>query len=147
MRKVNQEVKYDVSFENHKAVIKEEPQKYVVNLNKRLLTFAVEIIRFLPQIPNKSEFNVIKNQLSKSATSIGANYEESQAGSYAEFKQRIQICLREARETHYWLKLIERLNIKKEKNYLAELSKLLSEANEIKLIFGAISTKVAKKED
>lgn len=41
MKKVNQEVKYDVSFENHKAVIKEELQKYVVNLNKGLLTFAV----------------------------------------------------------------------------------------------------------
>jgi len=146
MRKVDEQVKYDVSFEKRKIVVKEKPQKYVINLNQRLLVFAVDIIKFLSNIPTKREFDVIRNQLSKSATSIGANYEESQAASYAEFKQRIQICLREARETHYWLKVIERLNLREEKSYLKELDRLLNEANEVGLIFGAISAKVGKQD-
>jgi len=82
--------------------------------------------------------------LSKSATSIGANYTESQAGSYAEFRQRIQICLREARETHYWLQIIHRLGIVLNKDK-QELKRLLKESKEIQLILGAISSKMKDK--
>ena len=77
-------------------------------------------------IPYKREYDVFRNQLSKSVTSIGANYQESQAASYAEFRQRIQICLRESRETVYWIKL-------------------LKESIEIKKIFGTIYNKVKVK--
>ena len=78
----------------------------------------------------------------RSATSIGANYEESQASSYAEFRHRIQICLREARETHYWLRLLK--DVLSDSNQNVELDSLVSEISEIKKIFGAISAKVRK---
>ena len=93
------------------GIIKAEDlrSKYEVNLEEKLLQFALETIRLLSYVPYKREFDVLRNQLSKSATSIGANYQESQAASYPEFRQRIQICLRETRETLYWLKLLDKL--------------------------------------
>lgn len=52
-------------------------------------------MKFLKTLPNSYEINVVKVQLSKSSTSIGANYEESQAGSSrADFRNKIRIALK-----------------------------------------------------
>ena len=76
-------------------------------LEKRTKTFAVRIIRLAGQLPNNREANVIRNQLVKSGTSIGANYREAnRAVSRADFKHRISICEKEASETQYWLEVI-----------------------------------------
>ena len=57
------------------------------DLLERTFRFAVDCILFLRSLPNSSEYSVIKFQLTKSATSTGANYEESQGGSpKADFK-------------------------------------------------------------
>jgi len=102
------------------------------DLRERLLTFSVAILNFLKTIPYRKEYEVLRYQLSKSATSIGANYEESQNASYKEFMQRVKIALREANETIYWLKIINRLDItSKEKT-----SELIRESSEISLILG-----------
>ena len=59
-------------------------------------------MKFLPDLPKTSEFNVIRYQLAKSSTSAGANYEESQAGSSkADFNNKVRISLREMRESNY----------------------------------------------
>ena len=47
------------------------------NFKDRLFKFAVDTIKFLMALPNRREFDVFRNQLSKAATSMGANYEES----------------------------------------------------------------------
>jgi four helix bundle protein len=74
-------------------------------------------------------------QLSKSSTSVGANYEEAQAGlSKADFKNKCKIYLREARESNYWLRVLKELLEKDD----IELNRLLNESLEIKNIFGAI---------
>ena len=84
------------------------------------------------------EINGIKVQLSKSSASIGANYEESQAGSSkADFRNKIRISLREAREANYWLRIIKALEISESQ----ELPSLLQESLEIKNILGAILNK------
>jgi four helix bundle protein len=77
--------------------------------------------------------------LGKSATSVGANYEEAQAGSSkADFKNKVRIALKEARESNYWLRIIIALgNIKN-----SELDRLLQESKEIKNILGAIINKM-----
>ena len=106
-------------------------------LAERLLTFTVDIFKFLRTIPFNKEYDVFRYQLSKSASSIGANYEESQACSRKEFYQRINICLREARETNYWLRALERLNLGDEN----KRSQLVRESKELKLIFGSIHSK------
>ena len=50
---------------------------------------------------------MVRNQLSKSGTSIGANYRESnRARSRADFKNKIRICEGEAAETQYWLEIL-----------------------------------------
>jgi len=108
---------------------------------ERLLIFSVDILNFLKSIPYRKEFDVLRYQLSKSATSIGANYEESQNATYKEFIQRVKISLREANETIYWLKIIEKLNISKQEQNIT----LLNEAKEISLILGAIASKADSK--
>ena len=50
----------------------EAKSKYKVDLDKRLLLFSVNIIKFLQTLPYKKEFEVFRYQLSKSATSVGA---------------------------------------------------------------------------
>ena len=52
--------------------------KYEKDLEERLFNFAVDTIKFLNTIPYKNEYNVFKAQLSKSATSVGANYSPCQ---------------------------------------------------------------------
>jgi four helix bundle protein len=106
-----------------------------------LLNFAVDIIRFLFTIPRDSEYNVIRYQLSKAGSSVGANYEESQSSSYKEFAQKTRISLREANESKYWLKVIEKLEIGDRK----KLDYLMIEAEEISRILGSIVSKVDRK--
>ncbi|MEC5156369.1 four helix bundle protein [Chryseobacterium sp. MP_3.2] len=81
---------------------------------------------------------MIRDQLGKSSTSLGANYEESQAGSSrADFKNKVKISLRETRESNYWLRVIKALEDIQED----ELDRLLRESTELKNIFGAIINK------
>jgi len=122
-------------------IIKEIRQKYEKNLRERLLNSSVYIMKFINSFPSKREFDVFRYQLSKSATSIGANYEESQTATYKEFINRIRIALREANETAYWLKIIDKLNIGN--NTCREF--LLSEIGEICKIFGSIYSRSIKK--
>jgi len=145
-------MEYQVNYNgNNDFFVKENSKRHVIDLQKRLLSFSVNVVKFLFYLPALKEIDVIRYQLSKSASSIGANYEESQAASYAEFYQRIQICLREARETNYWLQIVHKLDlcstnfrIKHQQEYSEKLKALLTESNEISLIFGAVSSKIKK---
>ena len=133
-------MKYNVLFKNEEWKIYDNQAKYEIDLQERLLDFTVKTIQFLKTIPYQKEFDVFRYQISKSASSMGANYEESQASAYREFHNRISICLREARETCYWYKLINRLKL----GNADQREALLRESDEIKLIFGAIESKTAK---
>ncbi|MBZ0200321.1 MAG: four helix bundle protein [Ignavibacteriaceae bacterium] len=82
------------------------------DLIERLFWFAVRTIKYSKLLPNLPEYSVIKYQLSKSATSSGANYEEAQAASSrADFKNKVYIALKEMRESNYWLRIIKELII------------------------------------
>lgn len=108
------------------------------DLEKRLFDFSVRTIKFLRTLPASSEYNVIKYQLTKSATSSGANYEEAQAGSSkADFTNKVRISLREMRESNYWLRIIAGINDKQN----SELDYLIQESKELKLILGSIVQK------
>ncbi len=109
------------------------------NLEERLFNFAVRCIKFLRTMPSASEFNVIKYQLTKSATSSGANYEEAQAGSSkADFKNKVRISLKEARESNYWLRVLKSI----QEHNDDELDFLIQESNEIKKILASILNKL-----
>ncbi len=78
---------------------KDKSKKIKVNdLCARLFEFAVRVIEFLQTLPYSPENKTIRTQLSKSACSAGANYEESQSGSSkADFTNKVRISLREMR--------------------------------------------------
>ena len=76
-------------------------------LEKRTRDFAIRIIKLSTALPNTPEGREIRRQISKSGTSIGANYREAnRARSRADFKSKIKICQSEASETQYWLEVI-----------------------------------------
>lgn len=114
------------------------------NLKERLFNFAVNCLKFIRHLPNAPEYKVIKYQLSKCATSSGANYEESQAGSSkADFNNKIRISLREMRESNYWLRIITA--IKEFDSMNDDLKSLLQESHELKNILGSIAQKTRIK--
>ena len=84
-----------------------ERKQFAKDLEKRTRKFAVQIIRLSITLPNKAEGVVIRNQMTKSGTSIGANYREAnRSRSKADFRNKIKICESEASETQYWLEVI-----------------------------------------
>jgi len=104
------------------------------DLLNRTFLFGVAVIKFLRTLPDSSDLKIIKYQLVKAATSIGANYEEAQAGSSkADFINKVNIALKEARETNYWLRMLAELE-----GESVTLLPMIKESNEIKNILGAI---------
>ncbi len=79
---------------------------YASDLSERLLKFSVEVMKLVGEIQEGKELDVVKYQLSKSATSIGANYKESQSTTRKEFPTKIRIYVREGLESEYWLGVI-----------------------------------------
>ena len=81
------------------------------------LKFAVEIIKLVKELKLKKE-NIISNQIGRSGTSIGANIREAQyAHGKADFVSKLQIALKEANETGYWLELLYKTNYIDESTY------------------------------
>ena len=77
-------------------------------LKKRTFEFALRIVDLAKALPRTPVADVLTKQLLRSGTSVGANVEESRAGySKDEFAYKMNIALKEARETHYWLRLIQ----------------------------------------
>ena len=82
-------------------------KEFSKKLEERTRKFAVSIIRLSTSLPNTTESMVVRNQIAKSGTSIGANYREAnRARSRADFNNKIKICESEASETQYWLEVI-----------------------------------------
>lgn len=73
--------------------------------------FALQIIELYKQMKVQNEY-VLSRQLLRSGTSIGANVEEATAAiSKKDFTAKMSISSKEARETKYWLKLIDKSNL------------------------------------
>lgn len=92
-------------------------------LSVQSVDFAVCIINLVRELKMKRE-SVISNQIGRSATSIGANIREAQyAHSKADFIAKLQIALKEANETGYWLEILYKTNYITEQKY-KELDKM-----------------------
>lgn len=118
--------------------ISTEPVKKVYDLEDRTLLFAKNVRNFINSLP-KSLTNVDDcKQLIRSSGSVGANYREANDGlSKKDFLNRIKICRKEAKETVYWLILLESSS----GNSHSIWQDLIKEAQEIEKIFGAIYRK------
>lgn len=109
------------------------------DLLDRTFNFGVRCLKLLRTFPNSSEYQIIKNQLGKASTSVGANYEEAQAGSSRkDFKNKVNISLKEARESDYWLRVLKAIDEAPNK----ELEDLIIESREIKNILASIIIKL-----
>jgi four helix bundle protein len=81
----------------------------VETIPERTFKFSVKIIELVSKLPSNSAGRAISNQVIRSGTSIGANVEEAQnSASKKEFVHGMTIALKEARETYYWIRLIEK---------------------------------------
>lgn len=111
------------------------------DLEERLFNFAVNVLKYLRTIKTTEESKVIKHQLTKSSTSSGANFEEAQGCSTrADFSSKISISLKEMRESNYWIRILNSLELGDK-----SLSKeLVTESEELKKILGVISSKISK---
>jgi len=97
-------------------------------LSERFLQFGADIIKLIKKIDANQMYRHIGMQLFRSATSIGANYEEVRgAESRQDFSHKMQVVLKEARESLFWLKLISKSKITK----VEETSKLINENQQI----------------
>ena len=86
-------------------------------LRTQSLDFAVSIINLVKVLKEKRE-SIISNQIGRSGTSIGANiYEAQYAHGRADFIAKLQIALKEANETGYWLKLLFKTKYITEEEY------------------------------
>lgn len=103
-----------------------------VDLKIRTKKFALDVIRSLVDLPQQPEYWVIKKQLIRCATSVGANYRSACMGkSKSDFIAKLSIVAEEADESIYWIELLEELL--QEDNI--ELIRLKDESTQLLKIF------------
>jgi four helix bundle protein len=108
-----------------------------IKIDERTFKFSLLIIEVYKYL-NKNKEYILSKQLLRSGTSIGANVEEAQAGqSKKDFISKMSIASKEARESRYWIKLLD------ESNYLIHFNKREELMNEIDNIINII-TKIVK---
>jgi four helix bundle protein len=101
------------------------------DLDERLLTYGARVIKLVESLPRTLAGRRIGDQLLRSATSAGANYEEARgAESRSDFVHKMQVALKELRESHYWLRLL----MKAEMLPVDRLADLLDEATQLRAI-------------
>ena len=116
-----------------------ENKEFAKELERRTRAFAVRIVQLSTKLPGGPEEKVVRNQITKSGTSIGANYREAnRSRSKADFRNKIRICESEASETQYWLEVIM------DANWLArdEVKSAYDECSELLAIFTSVARKV-----
>jgi len=112
------------------------------DLEERTAVFGEDIIRFARKIPKDEITRSLITQLVRAGTSIGANYcEADDAESGKDFKHKIGIAKKEARETKHWLRII----VVACPELKEEARRLWQEAKELHLIFNSITKKIKKK--
>ena len=95
-------------------------------LTELSMEFSVDIISLVKQLKSNHE-SIISNQIGRSGTSIGANIHEAQyAQGKKDFVSKLEIALKEASETGYWLELLRRTNYIDEQSYKSLSAKCTS---------------------
>jgi four helix bundle protein len=116
-------------------------------LEERLLDHSARVIKLVDALPKTLVGRRIADQLLRSAMSAGANYEEAQgAESKEDFTHKLQIALKELRESGYWLRLLVRSG----KVPAEKVNSLIDESNQLRAMLSkAVATAKgkAKRED
>ena len=105
------------------------------DLEERTAVFAERVIDFALDVERNPVTLPIVSQLVRAATSVGANYcEADDAESKKDFRHKIGLCRKEARETKYWFRMIARAALQTKQ----QARPLWQEAKELHLIFSKI---------
>jgi len=128
---------------NHKSEIlnsKQNPKSQIPNpkrydLEERCLKFAQRVRNYVKKLPRTISNIEYGRQLIRASGSVGANYiEANESLSKKDFKMRIKISKKEAKESRYWLILTEPF-----KENQKEKDELIDEVTELMKIFGSIA--------
>jgi four helix bundle protein len=102
-------------------------------LSERLLEFAARAARVVDALPETRLGRHVAGQLVRCGTSPGPNYEEACAAeSRADFVHKLSICLKELRESRFWIRLVIKTELLRE----GKLTSLLEEATELCKVIG-----------
>ncbi len=128
---------------NAKAQIPNEVQisndKKAYNLEERTARYGEEILMFMKTLKRDDINRPLISQIIRSGTSIGANYMEADAAeSKKDFRHKISLVKKEAKETIHWLRMIAKANPQRKD----ELKVLWNEGQELTLIFSSILNKM-----
>ena len=108
------------------------------DLEDRTLEFGKRIIHLSKALPKNSVNLTLVSQITRSGTSLGANYREAnETETKKDFLFRMRICRKEGKETIYWLNLIIEAN----PEFSERINPLLQETTELVKIFAAIIEK------
>jgi four helix bundle protein len=112
--------------------------KHCFDLEERTLKFAKSVLKLCKQLTRNVINKELISQLVRSSGSVGANYREANDSlSKKDFRHRIKVTRKEAKETHYWLELLKETNTQ----YGNEINPLLKESLELRKIFSSIVDK------
>ena len=145
VQQVLKQLPANASFEDiqYHIYVREKIDRGLKDIKEGTFEFALRIIKLCQHLDKKPGVpRTLSYQLLKAGTSVGANVEEAQAGqSRPDFISKNSIALKEARECHYWLRLLIAAKIMPEKR----LAELRDEADEIKRILGSIVVRTKKR--
>jgi four helix bundle protein len=115
-----------------------DADSHAFDLEERTAKFGESVIAFAKTIPKHEVTSSLISQLVRAGTSVGANYcEADDAVSKKEFRYKIGICKKEARESKHWLRMIATA----EPTLAEKARELWREAKELHLIFATIYRK------
>jgi four helix bundle protein len=131
-------LKTQITKPKHHTVSEAKNTKPYRDLEERTAEFAKRIIRLCQALPKNQINNPLISQIIRSAGSVGANYREANEGlGKKDFLYRLRIARKEAKETSYWLDLIEESN----KSFRERMKPLFQEVIELRNILSSIITK------
>lgn len=111
-------------------------------IQQKSYAFAIRIVKLYRYLYDEKKEFILSKQLLRCGTSIGANVEEAIGGqSQKDFFAKITIAYKEARETHYWIRLL------RDTDYLSEeqSDSLLNDITEIQKIIGSIQKTIKSR--
>lgn len=112
------------------------------DISDRLLIFSANVLKFCMTLNKNSIEKHISLQLTRSATSSGANYEESRgAESKSDFIHKLQLVLKELKESFYWIRLLKEVGLGK----IEEIEYIKNECDELVRIIGKSVSTARKK--
>jgi len=115
------------------------PNRPVYDLEERTLLFAKNVRLFIKTLPKNTINTEDGKQVIRSSGSVGANYiEANEALSKKDFLMRLKICRKEAKESTYWMKLLQETN---PKSFEQDILAIINESTELMKIFSSIIEK------